>query len=37
VRRLLLAAAAVLSVFLVKLGFDWGEKRARQKNGRKKD
>jgi hypothetical protein len=38
VRRIFLAAAALASVFLVKLGFDWSEKRARQKkDDEKKD
>lgn len=37
VRRILLAAAALVSVFLVKLGFDWTETRAQRKKDGKKD
>jgi len=32
-----MAAATLVSVFLVKLGFDWTERRDKRKKGEKKD
>jgi len=37
VRRLLIALLALVSLVLVKLGFDWTEERAKRKKDGKKD